>query len=90
MPPGRQPKGSPRKRAIARRTRIDPPLQIGRNAASLGGVANEKRAFDPHAFLATIAEGRKVLHFSNKNRIFAQGDSADAVFNLRILSIRTL
>ena len=88
MPPGRQPKGSPRKRAIARRTRIDPPLQIGRNAASLGGVANEKRAFDPHAFLATIAEGRKVLHFSNKNRIFAQGDSADAVFYIQTGKVR--
>ena len=36
--------------------------------------------FDPHAFLATIGEGRKVVLFPKKQRIFVQGDAADAVF----------
>jgi hypothetical protein len=42
-----------------------------------------RRAFDPHALLATIAEGRKVLRFAKKQRIFAQGDKADAVFYIQ-------
>jgi CRP/FNR family cyclic AMP-dependent transcriptional regulator len=43
-------------------------------------VAKNKRNFDPHAFLATIGEGRKVALFRRKQTIFTQGDSADAVF----------
>jgi CRP/FNR family transcriptional regulator, cyclic AMP receptor protein len=45
--------------------------------------ANKKRAFDPHALLATIAEGREVLRFAKNQRIFAQGDKAEAVFYIR-------
>ena len=51
-------------------------------------VANEGRAFDPNAFLATIAEGRKVLRFAKKQRIFAQGDTADAVFYVETGKVR--
>src|SRR5580658_794317 len=40
----------------------------------------EKRDFDPHAFLSTIGEGRKFVLFPKKAGIFAQGDTADAVF----------
>ncbi len=36
--------------------------------------------FDPHRFLATIGEGRKILSFRKKQIIYAQGDPADAVF----------
>jgi CRP-like cAMP-binding protein len=43
-------------------------------------VAKKKHNFDPHAFLATIGEGRKVALFRRKQTIFTQGDSADAVF----------
>jgi CRP/FNR family transcriptional regulator, cyclic AMP receptor protein len=39
--------------------------------------------FDPQAFLATIGEGRRILSFSKKQAIFAQGDPADAVFYLQ-------
>jgi CRP-like cAMP-binding protein len=39
--------------------------------------------FDPHAFLATIGEGRKVVLFPKKQRIFGQGDTADAVFYIQ-------
>jgi CRP-like cAMP-binding protein len=43
-------------------------------------AAKTKRKFDPHAFLSTIGEGRKLLQVPKKRRIFAQGDTADAVF----------
>ncbi len=36
--------------------------------------------FDPHSFLATIGHGRTFVLFPKKQRIFAQGDTADAVF----------
>ena len=39
--------------------------------------------FDPRKFLATIGEGRRVVLFSRKQGIFAQGDPADAVFYLQ-------
>jgi CRP/FNR family cyclic AMP-dependent transcriptional regulator len=41
---------------------------------------NKRRDFDPHTFLATIGAGRKFVLFPRKHGIFAQGDSADAVF----------
>jgi CRP/FNR family cyclic AMP-dependent transcriptional regulator len=40
----------------------------------------KKRDFHPHAFLGTIGEGRKFVLFPKKHGIFAQGDTADAVF----------
>jgi CRP-like cAMP-binding protein len=40
----------------------------------------KKSRFDPWKFLATIGEGRKFMLFPNKHTIFAQGDTADAVF----------
>jgi len=43
----------------------------------------KKREFDPHAFLATIGEGRKIVPFQKKQTIFAQGDAADAVFYIQ-------
>jgi CRP-like cAMP-binding protein len=44
-------------------------------------VANKKgRDFDPHAFLATIGEGRQMVSFLKKQTIFTQGNPADSVF----------
>lgn len=43
----------------------------------------KKRDFDPHAFLATLGEGRKIVPFERKQTIFAQGDAADAVFYIQ-------
>jgi len=40
----------------------------------------KKREFDPHTFLATIGEGRKIVSFQTKQTVFTQGDAADAVF----------
>jgi CRP/FNR family transcriptional regulator, cyclic AMP receptor protein len=42
--------------------------------------AKKSRDFDPKRFLSTIGEGRKAVAVPRKQRIFAQGDSADAVF----------
>ncbi|MGB8889885.1 MAG: Crp/Fnr family transcriptional regulator [Candidatus Korobacteraceae bacterium] len=36
--------------------------------------------FDPKTFLATIGDGRKILHFEKDQAIFAQGGATDAVF----------
>lgn len=44
--------------------------------------------FDPHAFLATVGEGRTVECFRKTQRIFAQGDIADAVFYLQTGNVR--
>jgi CRP/FNR family transcriptional regulator, cyclic AMP receptor protein len=43
-------------------------------------AAKKRHTFDPHAFLATIGEGREFVLFPKKHIIFAQGDTADAVF----------
>ena len=43
-------------------------------------AAKKRRDFDFHAFVATMGEGRKIVLFRKKQGIFAQGDTADAVF----------
>jgi CRP/FNR family transcriptional regulator, cyclic AMP receptor protein len=83
MSPARQGNGSLRGKKIARQTPIDPTLQPRRNAIIPSGAAKKKRDFDPHAFLATIGEGRKLVSFQKKQGIFAQGDLADAVFYIQ-------
>jgi CRP-like cAMP-binding protein len=51
-------------------------------------AAKKGRDFDPHAFLATIGEGRKSVLFQRKQGIFAQGDAADAVFYIQTGKVR--
>jgi CRP-like cAMP-binding protein len=46
-------------------------------------LAGKKRDFNPKKFLASIGEGRKLVTFSRKQTIFAQGDAADAVFYIQ-------
>jgi len=41
------------------------------------------KEFDPQRFLSTIDNGRKIVAFPKKQRIFVQGDSSDAVFYLQ-------
>jgi CRP/FNR family cyclic AMP-dependent transcriptional regulator len=48
-----------------------------------GSVAKNKTEFDPSTFLATISAGRKFVLFPKKQRIFTQGDDADAVFYIQ-------
>jgi CRP/FNR family transcriptional regulator, cyclic AMP receptor protein len=42
-----------------------------------------KSTFDPASFLATVNGGRIVAHYRNHQKIFSQGDPADAVFHIR-------
>ena len=83
MSPAVQPNSSAGGRKIACQTSIAPPLPIAGNAIGPRLMAKKKRAFDPHAFLATISEGRKSVLFQRKQGIFAQGDTADAVFYIQ-------
>ena len=83
MSPARRANGSPSTRKIARQTPIGPTLHTERNAIGPSVAIKKSRDFDPHAFLATIGEGRKSVLFQRKQGIFAQGDAADAVFYIQ-------
>ena len=56
--------------------------------ASSPSATKKRRDFDLHAFLATIGEGRKFVLFPKKQVIFAQGDTADAVFHIQTGKVR--
>jgi CRP-like cAMP-binding protein len=83
MSPASQPIGSPRRRNTARQTLSDPTLQKELDAVDAGIAAKNRCAFDPHAFLATLGEGRKSVLVRRKEGIFTQGDAADAVFYIQ-------
>src|ERR1035438_2175532 len=74
-----QGEGSPARRKVARQTRIDPKRKKERNATGLNRVAKKSLYFDPQALLATIGEGMKSVLLKRKQRIFAQGDTADVL-----------
>jgi CRP/FNR family transcriptional regulator, cyclic AMP receptor protein len=42
--------------------------------------ARKKKPFDVQVFLNTVGEGRRVLNYRTNERVFSQGDPADAVF----------
>jgi CRP/FNR family cyclic AMP-dependent transcriptional regulator len=46
-------------------------------------AVKKRREFDPQTFLSTIDGGRTVATFTKKQRVFAQGDVADAVFYIQ-------
>jgi len=83
MSPARKPSGSPgpgeNRPSIPNR----PTFQTELNAIGSRVATKKGRAFDPHAFLATIGEGRRSVLFQTKQGIFAQGDVADAVFYIQ-------
>src|SRR5579864_5336669 len=85
MSPPRESKGSTK---IARPRPIDRITQRTRNSARPRRASKNGREFDPHAFLATIGEGRKAMLFPKKHTIFAQGDPAEAVFYLQTGKVR--
>ncbi len=88
MSPAQRPNGPPRRKKIASQARTGPTLQGKRRAIIPGVSAGKIRAFDPHAFLATIGEGRKFVSLQKSQIIFAQGDTADAVFYIQTGKIR--
>ena len=73
------------KPALKRTTEVD---ICGQRAGVLGLLAKQRSTFDPVAFLSTIGEGRKSLAVSKKKQIFAQGDTADAVFYIQTGNVR--
>jgi len=83
MSPAGQPSGSPRKGKIARQTSTSPAFQTERKTVDPSAKAKKGRDFDAQAFLATIGEGRQSVPFQKKQGIFAQGDTADAVFYIQ-------
>jgi len=50
--------------------------------------ARKRRGFDPKLFLSTIGSGRRVMAIPRKEKIFAQGDAADAVFYVQTGKVR--
>jgi CRP/FNR family transcriptional regulator, cyclic AMP receptor protein len=53
-----------------------------------GAASKTKRQFNPRTFLATFGEGRKSLTVAKRQRIFTQGDEADAVFYIQKGKVR--
>jgi CRP/FNR family transcriptional regulator, cyclic AMP receptor protein len=53
-----------------------------------GAASKTKRQFNPRTFLATIGDGRKSLTVAKRQRIFTQGDEADAVFYIQKGKVR--
>src|SRR5207302_3971553 len=51
-------------------------------------ASKKNRKFNPSTFLATIGQGRKSLTVVKKERIFTQGDAADAVFYIQKGKVR--
>jgi CRP-like cAMP-binding protein len=64
------------------------PLPIRADSVLIQAISRvkKKRDFDPHAFLATIGEGRKIVSFPTRQTIFTQGDAADAIFYIQRIS----
>jgi CRP/FNR family transcriptional regulator, cyclic AMP receptor protein len=63
-------------------------LRRGHPAMTPVSVPKKKNQFDPATFLATIGTGRKFVLFPEKQRIFSQGDDADAVFYVQTGRVR--
>ena len=51
-------------------------------------MAKQRCAFSPEVFLSTIGVGREMLSFRKGQSIFAQGDTADAVFVVQAGRVR--
>jgi hypothetical protein len=71
MSPARRPNGSRTGGKIARQRTIRSTFPTERSAKVPGVSAGKTRDFDPHAFLATIGEGRKFVLFPKKQKIFS-------------------
>jgi CRP-like cAMP-binding protein len=40
-------------------------------------------AFDPQAFLASVGQGRSLVHYKKDDQVFSQGDGAEAVYYIQ-------
>ena len=88
MSPARQPDRLPGGKTLTSKASIGSALRTARKARGPSLAAKKTRDFDPHAFLATIGKGRKVLAVPKRQAIFAQGDAANAVFYIQEGKVR--
>ena len=51
-------------------------------------MATRRGAFDPQTFVTTVGHGRKVVSFGKGQTIYAQGDSADALFVIKAGTVK--
>ena len=66
-----------------RSTRIAPGRLGLKNTMKIVAPSRKNNGFEPNTFLATIGSGRKTIEVPKKHAIFAQGDTADAVFYIQ-------
>ena len=52
----------------------------------MGNAAN--KGFDPKAFIVKVGAGKTILKFERSQRVFKQGDAADAVFYIQKGSVK--
>ena len=51
-------------------------------------MTKQRPVFNPKTFLSTIGPGRQMMSFRKGQKIFAQGDTANAVFVIQTGSVR--
>ena len=51
-------------------------------------MATRRGAFDPQTFVTTVGHGRKVVSVGKGQTIYAQGDSADALFVIKAGTVK--
>jgi CRP/FNR family transcriptional regulator, cyclic AMP receptor protein len=83
MSPARKPGAPSRRRKASLQPPVSLSLQPQRELNKESGATKKKSNFDPVSFLAAIGEGRRALTYKKKQRIFVQGDPADALFYLQ-------
>jgi CRP/FNR family transcriptional regulator, cyclic AMP receptor protein len=46
------------------------------------------KSFDPKAFLSKVGAGKTILRFGKNQRVFEQGNAADAVFTFKTEAVK--
>ena len=46
-------------------------------------IAKAKLPFDPHIFLTKVGDGRTIADYRKNQKVFSQGDPADAIFYIQ-------
>jgi CRP/FNR family cyclic AMP-dependent transcriptional regulator len=51
-------------------------------------MAKQRRAFNPKTFLSSVGAGRKIVSFGKGQRVYVQGDVADALFVIQTGTVK--
>lgn len=70
-------------RAVLRVMRPDEAAGAGASPAFGLREGRPTPAFDPKIFLATVGKGKTAAEYRKNQRIFSQGDTADAIFYIQ-------